>query len=266
MSLEDENLLVSGAGRTFAPGRSYTWNLVSTRLTQFSYFDQQLGSPGWKGRKILDFGGNVGTFLIAAGNNVHHNDYWCIDLNPAVVEEGRRTFPQAHFVHYDRYSSQYNPNGIPRLPIPDCGTDFDIILAFSVFTHVDRGEMVELVGSLRRSLAPGGVLAFTFFEPYYDRSLSDPALPPATSALEVHFVSRGAEEVVTPGRGDVLFDEDLYVEPGDSIGHQIRTGKPLESYTSYFTAEYIASLFPGAEVLPPVSPEWQHCCVLKRGA
>jgi hypothetical protein len=126
--------------------------------------------------------------------------------------------------------------------------------------------MLELVGSLRRSLASGGVLAFTFFDPYYDRSLSDPALPPRTSAVEVCFVSRRAEEELTPARWYVLIDDDLYVEPGDSIGHQIRTGKPLESYTSYFTAEYMASLFPGAVVLPPVSSEWQHCCVLKRGA
>jgi hypothetical protein len=134
MSLEDEALLGSSAGTLFVPGRSYAWNLVSTRLTQFSYFDQQLGSPVWKGRKILDFGGNVGTFLAGAGDNVQHDDYWCIDLNAAVIEDGRRSFPQAHFVHYNRYSSQYNPNGVRRLQIPDCGISFDIILAFSVFT------------------------------------------------------------------------------------------------------------------------------------
>ena len=35
MSLEDEALLGSSAGILFAPARSYAWNLVSTRLTQF---------------------------------------------------------------------------------------------------------------------------------------------------------------------------------------------------------------------------------------
>ena len=31
------------------------------------------------------------------------------------------------------------------------------------------------------------------------------------------------------------------------------------------TADYLASLFPGASVLPPpVSPEWRHCCILYR--
>ena len=146
-------------------GRS---RVFSTRLTQFSYFDQLLRCPVWKGRKILDFGGNIGTFLVGAGNNVDHDDYWCLDLNPAVVEQGRRTYPRAHFVHYNRYSSQYNPNGVRHLPIPDCGVKFDIILAFSVFTHTDRSEMLELVGQLRTCLAPGGALAFTFIDPHYE--------------------------------------------------------------------------------------------------
>ena len=128
MSLHDDKRLVEGAKRLFANGRSFPWNLVSTRLTQFPYFDELLGHPVWKGRKILDFGGNVGTFLASAGDNVNHEDYWCIDINPAVVAQGRLTYPRAHFVHFNRYSSQYNPYGKRNQPIPDCGVKFDIIL------------------------------------------------------------------------------------------------------------------------------------------
>lgn len=265
MSIKDEARFVAGAGSLFAPGRSFSWNLVSTRRTQFSYFDQQLGSPVWRGRKILDFGGNVGTFLAAGGDHIDDEDYWCIDLNPAVLEEGRRTYPRAHFVHYNRYSSQYNPNGVQYLPIPDCGVEFGVILAFSVFTHTDRSEMLELVGALRSMLTRDGVLAFTFFDPHYDRSRSDPDLPAGTSALQTHFVSRNGE-AVEEAQWYVRIDDDLYVEPGDHLCHQTRVGKPLEAYLSYFTADYVASLFPDARVLPPVSQEWQHCCVLKKTA
>jgi SAM-dependent methyltransferase len=264
MSLADESLFNTGADVLFVPGRSFSWNLVSTRLTQFSYFNRQLGEPVWKGRKILDFGGNIGTFLASSGDNVDHDDYWCIDLNRAVVEEGRRTYPRAHFVHYDRYNSQYNPGGSWNVPIPDCGIKFDIILAFSVFTHVDRSEMVQLVESLLSTLAPRGVLAFTFFEPHYDRSLSDPCLPVGSSAVTVQFVPRGADGAIGPAQWYVLIDDCLYVEPGDELSHQARKGKALESYTSYFTEEFMVSLFPGAVVLPPVSPEWQHCCTLRK--
>ncbi|HEY3579809.1 MAG TPA: class I SAM-dependent methyltransferase, partial [Pyrinomonadaceae bacterium] len=174
MSLDDAQLLTETAKHLFAPVNTFSWNLVSTRNTQFPYFDQLLGRPTWRGRKILDFGGNIGTFLESAGDNVDHADYWCIDLNPAVIAQGRALYPRAHFVHFNRYSPQYNPRGVRHHPIPDCGVKFDFILAFSVFTHVDQTEMLELIGSLRRMWSGDGVLAFTFLDPQYDRSLSDP--------------------------------------------------------------------------------------------
>src|SRR4030095_15152005 len=158
---------------------------LSMRQTQFSYFDQLLEIPVWKGRKILDFGGNVGGFLAGAGDRVDHDDYWCLDLTQAALDEGRRSFPRAHFVFYNRYSSYFNPNGARKLPIPDLGVKFDIILAFSVFTHTHRNEMLELVEQLRGMLAPQGVLAFTFSDPSYDRSLSNPELPSGTGVIRM---------------------------------------------------------------------------------
>lgn len=247
------------------------WNLVSTRVTQFSYFDEVLGHPNWRGSKVLDFGGNIGNFLLGAGDNVKHSDYWCIDLNTSVIDQGRRNFPLANFVHYDRYNSQFNPRGIRYHKIPDCGVSFDIILAFSVFTHIDRFEMVELVESLRKMLTPDGVLAFTFCDPRYDRSLSDPTLPPGSDVrknLERERILNSPRDIdikveqACRARWSVVIDEDVYLEPGDELSHQKRVGKPNESYCSYFTVEFIESLFPDAKVLRPVSPEWQHCCVL----
>src|SRR5215213_472547 len=263
MSLHDDQRLVDGAKNLFAPARSFSWNLVSTRVTQFSYFDELLGHPAWKQRKILDFGGNIGTFLQSAGDKVDHEDYWCVDLNPAVVEQGRLMYPRAHFVHFNRYSPQYNPDGIRNLPIPDCGVKFDFILAFSVVTHAYNKEMVELVGSLREMLAPDGVLAFTFFEPRYDRSLSDPTLPRGSTVLR-NLGARRNNEIIRRARWFVLIDDQLFVEPGDALCHQTRNGKPLESFCSFFTAEFITSLFPGAIVRAPVNGEWQHCCVLRK--
>jgi len=124
--------------------------------------------------------------------------------------------------------------------------------------------MLELVASLRRMLAPEGVLAFTFFDPHYDRSLSDPTQP-SGPALGGYFSSHGDGEDAGRGRWYVSIDDVLYVEPGDELCHQRRLGKPLESYVSFFTADYVAALFPEAEVLPPASPEWQHCCILRNG-
>ena len=246
--------------------------IISTRETQFSYFDRQLGGPAWRDKKLLDFGGNVGGFLAGAGRAVAQEDYWCLDLNREVVEKGRRRFPRAHFLHYDRYSSQYNPEGIRNLPVPDLGLKFDIVTAFSVFTHAHLNDMIELVGQLRGALAPRGVLAFTFCDPSYDRSLSAPHLPSGTDVRknlqwqQAEHPSLEIEELVEAARRSswcLLVDERLYVEPGDELSNQEHAGKPWESYCSYFNAGYVASLFPEARVLAPVSPEWQHCCILK---
>lgn len=246
--------------------------IISTRETQFDYFDRLLGNPDWQNSKVLDFGGNVGGFLTSAGDRFKHEDYWCLDLNHQVIEMGREAFPQAHFCHYNRYSSQYNPDGIRNFAIPDLGLKFDIIMAFSVFTHTHQNEMLELVEQLRGQLNPHGAIAFTFTDPSYERTLSDPTLPLGTDvrkmlgwrkaenpALEI-------EEMVETARNSdwcLLVDETLYVAPGNEFSHQEHQGKPWESYCSYFKVDYMAKLFPDGVVLPPVSPEWQHCCILR---
>ena len=247
--------------------------IVSTRETQFSYFDQVLEGPVWKGSKILDFGGNVGGFLVSASNHIDPDNYWCVDLNEDVIEQGRRNFPRAHFRHYNRYSSQYNPNGIRNLPVPGLGLEFDIILAFSVFTHTHQKEMLELVNQLRGLLAPHGVFAFTFTDPRYDRSLSAAHLPSGTDVRKIlewrqaENPSLEIEDMVETARRCnwcIVVDEKLHVEPSDELSNQEHQGKPWESYCSYFTVDYMASLLPNAKIYPPVSPEWQHCCVLSK--
>ena len=247
--------------------------IVSTRETQFGYFDEVLAGPVWQSSKILDFGGNVGGFLVSAGDRIKHDDYWCLDLNTEVIEQGQRRFPKAHFCHYNRYSSQYNPDGISNLPVPDLALKFDIIMAFSVFTHTHKNEMLELVEQLRSTLTPNGVLAFTFTDPSYDRSLSAPELPSGTDVRKILGWRKAEnpaleiEDMIETARlsnWGLLIDEEFYVEPGYELSNQEHRGKPWESYCSYFTVDYMRSLFPTAKIFPPVTPEWQHCCVLRK--
>jgi len=242
---------------------------ISDRQSQFSYFSQLLKGVVWKGSKVLDFGGNVGGFLISAVPQIDHNDYWCLDITRDAIKQGQRKFPRAHFVHYDRYSSYFNPTGMRHLSVPDLGLKFDIILAFSVFTHTHQSEMIDLVAQLRLMLSPQGVLAFTFCDPCYDWSLSVPELPPGTGVLpEMCEQPVSGEMVTTVGVSSlpgwcVAVDEELHFEPDVDLCQQERSGKADESYCSYFTSDYMASLFPTATILPPVDGEWQHCCILK---
>lgn len=237
---------------------------ISWRQNQFCYFDQLLNHPVWKGSKILDFGGNIGGFLAGAGDCVDHDDYWCLDVTKAAVEEGQHSFPRAHFVHYNRYSSYFNPDGVPFLTVPDLAMKFNIILAFSVFTHTHQNEMVELIEQLRDYLEPAGILAFTFCDPTYDKSLSDPALPPRTGILAVFDSSSDDLRGKMNLGWCVVIDEQIVMEPGEEYCQQKRRGRPGESYCSYFTTSYMKSLFPDATIRPPVAREWQHCCILRK--
>ncbi len=251
--------------------KAVTSEHLTERETQFAYFDAILASPSWAKRKILDFGGNNGIFLRNA-RGIDHADYWCMDVHAPALARGRAAYPRAHFVHYDRYSTEFNPDGVLELPIPDCGTAFDFILAFSVFTHVHRAELQEYVTSLRSMLAPRGVLAFTFCDPRHDRSLSDPSLPPGPDTLKnlAWFAKHTATEIaelVERGRRSrwcIAVDGELYIDPDDLSPKRCRQ-QGWGTYCSYFTTELVQEMFPDAAIHPPVKPEWQHCAVLTNG-
>ena len=141
---------------------------ISDKLGRFHYFDKQLDHPHWTDKTVLDFGGNEGTLLMDRGCAIRPENYYCVDVIREALEVGRGRFPQAHWVHYNRYNRSFNPEGIEDLPIPDMGVEFDFILAYSVFTHTTLEEMRDLVGQLQARLAPGGTLAFTFTDPHYE--------------------------------------------------------------------------------------------------
>ena len=160
----------------------------SPRTTQYTYFDTQLGGPTWAGKKILDFGGNVGGFLVGAPSCIDPVDYWCLDLHKPAIERGRASHPRAHFVYYDRYQSDTNLTGTLGLPVPEIGQMFDIILAFSVFTHTSIQEMLDLSDQLMAMLNPGGIFAFTIFDPNYD-PLKDPTYDRSNPPINLHLGS-----------------------------------------------------------------------------
>jgi hypothetical protein len=166
-------------------------------------------------------------------------------------------FPGAHWAHYDRYNCSFNPEGIPDLPIPDFGRKFDIILAYSVFTHTTREEMKDLVAQLEAKLAPGGALAFTFIDPHWNENLkwrlerSNLEMDPG-NLLERTRDSRWCSLV----NGTKLFIE--------SNGEWSNETESCMSYHVFYTEEFMREQFPHATIRPPVNGEMQHCCITRR--
>ena len=226
------------------------------KATQFAYFDQQLDHPDWNGKSVLDFGGNRGNLLFDTNCTIRQHDYYCVDVIKEAIETGRSTFPDAHWAHYDRYNCSFNPEGTRDFPVPDFGRKFDIVLAYSVFTHTTLEEMRDLVGQLETKLAPGGTLAFTFIDPHWNENLkwrlerSNPRIDPGKLLAE----SRKA-------RWCSLVDGELFVE---SNGEWSNESESCMTYHVFYTEEFMHERFPHAMIRPPVNGEMQHCCIVQK--
>ena len=234
---------------------------------QFVYFDTQLRSPNWRGKSVLDFGGNIGNVLHHPKSTIDHEKYCCVDVSRDAIAVGRRIAPAAHFIFYDRYNFEYNPNGIRNLAIPMNGDKFDFVLALSVFTHTPQSEMLELARNLEQLLNRGGRFVFTFLDPHY--------VPPDSTACNLKYYLKRK----WPGLGEAEIDAqvertrragwcalangELEVE---SEGLDRLGGDLAKGYLVFYSPDYFKSLFPHGEILAPVNPfPRQHCCVITNG-
>lgn len=238
------------------------------KLGQFAYFNKQLDYPDWDDKAVLDFGGNWGNLLHNSDCTIRPENYYCLDVLAEAIEEGRKKFPLAHWFHYNRYNCSFNPEGFEDEPVPAMGTEFDLILSYSVFTHTTLEEMKDLVGQLGARLAPGGVLAFTFIDPHfhswpetYDGNNLQWRLEkfrktnPAVDVKGLLAESRGA-------RWCALVDEtQLFV---NSNGVWTNEAQTCMTYDVYYTVEFMQREFPRATIRPPANGEMQHCCIIRR--
>jgi hypothetical protein len=244
---------------------------VSTRSGQFTYFSQQIGEPSWRGKEVLDFGGNIGNILRDPNSTIDHEHYWCLDVDRASIEEGRKVFPKAHWLFYDRYSFFFNPHGVPNLPVPSLEQRFDYIVAFSVFTNTSRTDMLQLVEQLQPLLANKGALAFTFIDPYFVSWGAQRQRNNLQWRLDLErqrgHISEAQVESLDRQTQDldwfiIVNGGDLYIETDDIPAYD---PEHQQTFHAFHTREYMSTLFPQATILPPVNNEMQHCCVIRKG-
>ena len=234
---------------------------------RFAYFHQQLDYPDWSGKVVLDFGGNEGNLLWDQNCTISRENYYCVDVIKEALEEGRKRFPEAHWVHYDHYNCSFNPQGIDNIPIPDMGTDFDMILAYSVFTHTTREEMHNLVEQLRARLAPGGTLAFTFIDPHFvpwPETYKGNNLQWRLEKVRATDSSLDLDGLLEESRGAawcaLVGGSQLHVNSNGGWDNEVQT---CLTYNVYYTARFLQKEFPYATIRPPVNGEMQHCCLIR---
>lgn len=249
---------------------------LSTKTGQFTYFAQQLGESDWRGKEVLDFGGNVGNILRDPNSTIDHERYWCIDVVPESIELGKAEFPEAHWVYYDRHSFYFNPGGVRDLDLPELDQPFDFIVAYSVFTNTPRADMFQLIPQLEDKLAPGGALAFTFIDPHYhswpDRYPSNNLVWRLEREIFLEGNKGNTLDIDIPALNEKAKDaswfvlvngEDLYLETEAVPEYELEQQR---TYHTFYTVDYMRSLFPAATIMPPANDEMQHCCVIRKPA
>lgn len=244
----------------------------SNRTTQYQYFDAQLGGIDWRNKKILDFGGNIGGFLVGAPDTIQPENYWCLDVDQGACEIGQMNHPRANFRSFNQYNAYDNPGGEFGVKIPFESASFDIIIALSVFTHVSRPDMLNYVAQLKTLLKPGGVLAFTYSDGFFDPTKApnwdvDAALPNLFegSNFEKLFNFCGVKNIEAAmerakgSRWSTLVNDDFRVEPPDTAD---RIETENAHYLQFYDSSYIQSLFPEGKIMQPIAPELQHCVII----
>jgi hypothetical protein len=241
---------------------------LSTKTDQFTYFAQQVGESMWRGKHVLDFGGNIGNILRDPNCTIDEERYWCIDVDAESVEVGKIRFPRSHWIYYDRYCFYFNARGVPQLPLPRIEQRFDYIVAYSVFTNTPLADMRQLVSELEELLTENGTLAFTFIDPHHipwpgeydgdnfhwrlNREGND-----CTSAEGRAMLARAAAAdycVLVNGNALYVGDEEIPPVPPEQ----------QRSWHVFHTVELMRSLYPRAEIMAPANGEMQHCCVIRK--
>jgi hypothetical protein len=158
--------------------------------------------------------------------------------------------------------------------LPPLEASFDYIVAYSVFTNTSRTDMLQLVKQLEDRLAPHGAFAFTFIDPHYhawpdryrgnnlvwrlEREIFLEGEKGNTLDINVRALSEAAQDaswfVLVNG-------EDLYLETEDVPPYEPERQR---TYHTFYTVDYMRSLFPHATILPPANDEMQHCCVIRK--
>ena len=112
--------------------------------------------------KFLDFGGATGRVSRHMTRDAA-NEIWLCDINVNYIDWVDRFFTRPIHAFQNRI--------LPPLPIED--GYFDLISAYSVFTHLDQTEMMWLL-ELRRILRPGGILYLTILDENVWGKFQDP--------------------------------------------------------------------------------------------
>ena len=139
---------------------------IFPRQPRLSFFDMMHDRPDWSTAKILDIGGNRGN-LCADGRELQKfplSNYTCLEVDNEAIEFGKEKYPTANWIHHKAFNNVYQTEGNIEEPFPFADSTFDIICAYSVYSHTTFKQFIYDLFEALRVCKPGGSIAFTLVD------------------------------------------------------------------------------------------------------
>lgn len=133
---------------------------------RYDLYGKLKSTINFSNRKILDFGGSFGNLIESSNGKILSNNYTCIDVDNIALDEGRKNFPDANWIWYDRYNTMYNPDGIDIWPKLD---KYDLIFSYSVFSHSNYNDLISTIEYFKTILTDNGEIFISYPSQTHDK-------------------------------------------------------------------------------------------------
>jgi 2-polyprenyl-3-methyl-5-hydroxy-6-metoxy-1,4-benzoquinol methylase len=118
--------------------------------SEIKQYAAKLGSPLTSDSRILDFGCGWGRMIRVFLKDVFADNLYGIDVDPAMIDICVNTVRQGNFSVVQ-----------PEPPTELAENSFDVVYAYSVFSHLSEPVHIKWVEEFSRVLKPGGIMIVT---------------------------------------------------------------------------------------------------------
>jgi SAM-dependent methyltransferase len=199
---------------------------------------------------VLDFGCNQGNYVNHAKFVVSPDRYLGVDIIENSITLARKKYPNYEFLHYNGWHPSFNPEGDKNLVLTDTlNRGFDVIIAYSVFTHNTVEETQKQIAVLKELLNPHGCILMTFWHlEKFDRSVE--YISSMTNNLSY-------DEAALKSCKKVAYWIDFNNTVVDQMNYNIDS---CDSLFTYYEPSEMGNFFPGIELIGelPEPTQWLY--------
>lgn len=198
---------------------------------------------------VLDYGSGYGKFLYTSDGDFPQENYTAVDVDKQSLNEGKKFFPNANFLHYNALNLAYNPTGVTDLRPMLQDRYYDTIVSYGTVPVVTTIEdSVETINWLFNVLRPGGKMLLSWID-VDDRIITD------------HYYKKRSERY---GSCDTIETDD-YIYLCDNKTSKI--AKCEHQFLVFLKKKYLSSLIGYKHSFAPPNPSLgcnQSCIIIEK--